>query len=425
MSAVIRFGFAGVVLAGLGLAAVAQTPKGEKSLLDEALRERELVTQKVEADLKATLEKARAAGSAEAVGLLKKALADIEANTVISEARKTALTRMLQDRIRITELAAKTEGSKPTVAPSIERNEKANARRAELQNQEDERVKVKAGVEAINKLLGQKRTDEAERQANALAADYPNNSAARVMGQKAFINSRIRQAKDLLADQEARLKIAMDDVTRSSVPSKGDVEFDREIWKRGEKRNKDNLSAKEKAILKALTQMVQPDWKGSQLQNVITELSTLTGQTILIDKKALEDAVIGTDAAVNFVAPREVSVRTALRRVLGDVGLAYVIRDESIYVTTTQKARDMMTTRVYPLGDLVTGNALTTPPPLLEKQEAQVVETIIGMIKKSIDPMSWDTDGGRASIHYNAITKALIVRQSAEVHMRLGGSLSR
>ena len=103
------------------------------------------------------------------------------------------------------------------------------------------------------------------------------------------------------------------------------------------------------------------------------------------------------------------------------------MRDETIYVTTTQKAKDMMTTRVYYLGDLVTGNALLAPPAILQQQEALVVEKIIGMIKRSVDPMSWDSEGGggKASIHYDPITKALIVRQSAEIHMILRGSLSR
>ena len=53
------------------------------------------------------------------------------------------------------------------------------------------------------------------------------------------------------------------------------------------------------------------------------------------------------------VSPKTIAMRTALRKVLADQGLSYVIKDEVIYVTTAAKAREMMSTRVYYVGDLV------------------------------------------------------------------------
>jgi hypothetical protein len=422
MNAVIRSGLALLVAATIAMFVTAQQ-KSDKQLLDEARRDREIATQKAEADLKAARDKARSANSADAVAILKAALAELEANNAISESRKSAMIDSLKSSIRIAELSKKP-GDKLTVPPAVIKDDKAAARLTDLQKQEDERKQVQAAVKAIDKLVGQQRTQEAERRANELSDQFPNNTAARVMRKKASINFRISEAKDLLAEQEKRITMAMNDVTKSSMPAKGDMEFDVERFKTISKlRKTDDLTKKEKEILQSLSKTVQPDWKGTQFQDVITQLSTLTGQTILIDKKALEDAVIGTDTAVNLTIPREVSVRTALRRVLGDLGLAYVIREETIYITTAQKARDLMTTRTYYLGDLVTANGLTNFPDQAAALEAKAVEQIIAMIKKSIDPLSWDSEGGKASIHYNAIAKALIVRQSAEVHMFLRGSL--
>ncbi len=428
MNAVIRSGLALLVAANLGLVAFAQQSKDDKQLLREAQRDREIATQKAEADFKAAQNKAKSASSAEALAILKAALGELEANSGIVESRKSAMIDTLKNSIRTTEFAAKANGEKTSgsVPSTVVKSDTVSARKTELERMEDERRKVKAAVDSINKLVGQQKTEQAESEANDLAKQYPNNTAAKVMGQKSFIVARIREAKKLLDEQESRLRVAMDDVVKSSMPAKGDVEFDKIYWDKGPKlRKDDHLTKKEKEILQSLAKMVQPDWKGTQFQDVITQISTLTGQTILIDKKALEEALIGTDSAVNFVNAREVSVRTALRRVLADLGLTYVIREESIFITTTQKARDLMTTRTYYIGDIFTSNGLNTFPDQVAMQEAKTVESIIGMIKKSVDPMSWDNEGGKASIHYNAIAKALIVRQSAEVHMFLRGSLAK
>jgi hypothetical protein len=84
-----------------------------------------------------------------------------------------------------------------------------------------------------------------------------------------------------------------------------------------------------------------------------------------------------------------------------------------------------MTTRAYYVGDLVTQNELTTLPGQARLQEDAVVKQIIDSIKRSVDPMSWEGDasGGKATINYDPVTKALIVRQSAEVHMLLRNSM--
>ena len=96
-----------------------------------------------------------------------------------------------------------------------------------------------------------------------------------------------------------------------------------------------------------------------------------------------------------------------------------------VYVTTLARTRDLMTTRAYYVGDLVTQNELTTLPGQARLQEDAVVKQIIDSIKRSVDPMSWESDasGGKATITYDPLTRALIVRQSAEVHMLLRNSM--
>ena len=48
-----------------------------------------------------------------------------------------------------------------------------------------------------------------------------------------------------------------------------------------------------------------------------------------------------------------VSLRSVLRLMLEPLGLTYLIEDEDMTITTQVKADEKMSTRVYPVGDLV------------------------------------------------------------------------
>ena len=66
----------------------------------------------------------------------------------------------------------------------------------------------------------------------------------------------------------------------------------------------------------------------------------------------MDDLNVNTESTVS-VHLNKVSTRTALKKVLADLGLTYVIKDETIFVTTPIKAKDMMTVRTYYIGDLI------------------------------------------------------------------------
>ena len=55
--------------------------------------------------------------------------------------------------------------------------------------------------------------------------------------------------------------------------------------------------------------------------------------------------------------------------------------------------------------------------------EADNARFIIDLIKQSVDPGSWVGEGGQGTITYSPLTKALVIRQSAEVHMTLKSGL--
>ena len=55
--------------------------------------------------------------------------------------------------------------------------------------------------------------------------------------------------------------------------------------------------------------------------------------------------------------------------------------------------------------------------------EADTAKAIIEMIRDSIDPMSWQGNGGAGTITYSSLVKALVIRQSAEIHLMLRSGL--
>jgi hypothetical protein len=114
--------------------------------------------------------------------------------------------------------------------------------------------------------------------------------------------------------------------------------------------------------------------------------------------------------------------------VLGAQGLTFVVKDETIQIVTVDRAKSMLTTRVYYLGDLVQGvgqfGGIQWGPFLNAQQTQANVAALIDMIKK-IDPLSWNGEaGGPGSITYSAATQSIIVRNSAEVHHALSSAFS-
>ena len=73
---------------------------------------------------------------------------------------------------------------------------------------------------------------------------------------------------------------------------------------------------------------------------------------IQIDTKALEDAGVGADTPVT-VDLKGISLRSALRLMLKKLSLTYLIKDEVLLITTPEEADNQLTTKVYPVADLV------------------------------------------------------------------------
>jgi hypothetical protein len=94
------------------------------------------------------------------------------------------------------------------------------------------------------------------------------------------------------------------------------------------------------------------DYVETPLQDVVNSMSEDYGIPIQLDKPALEEVGVGTDVPVT-INLHNVSLKAALRHMLRDYQLAYVIRDEMLVITTAANAQNEHQVCVYDVRDLV------------------------------------------------------------------------
>jgi hypothetical protein len=455
-----RFGssFLNFVILG-GIAFAQQQP--ESDLVDEAKRMERVAAQKVENDLRQTLvsaERIAKTNPAKAIDRLALAISQIDEDKALSAERHAALKRLFKDRIRVFESDLYGTSDKEKAVAKIEKQQGDNARKT------SEEKKIASKIKEVNQLEQQGKTEEAATQASKLAEKHPDVTAAQASDQTATANDRVTQAKKALKEREKGTLLASRDIQRSSILPGGDLEFPKDWKERTKNRTATvKLSEKEKSILKSLASPISVNFKNSKLEDVLEYLRTYTGQNIIIDTEALKDAEASYDTPITLKA-NNLSVRTVLRKVLADVGLTYIIKDETIRATSIQTAKDTMVVRAYYIGDIVanwgllnglgSGNtplphanpiqqappavvgfgalgggvqvapapAVPAVPQVQAAQNMQYVKAIMEMVENSVDSNSWRINGGNGTISFHAASMSLLIKQSAEVHAMLGGS---
>jgi hypothetical protein len=108
----------------------------------------------------------------------------------------------------------------------------------------------------------------------------------------------------------------------------------------------------EQRILSELNKTTSLDVVEMSLKDVVNYLSGLHGIPIVLATKKLDEAGVSLDTPVTKNL-RGVSLRSALRLLLKDLELSYVIQEEVIQITTPEDAAAQLATKVYPVGDLV------------------------------------------------------------------------
>lgn len=208
-----------------------------------------------------------------------------------------------------------------------------------------------------------------------------------------------------------------------------------------------------------------PDLKldGTALTDAIDYMRDLSGANVHVNWKALEEAGVSKDVPVTCRL-RGVPFRTVLTLVLNEAGpglLSYYVDDNVIEITTRELADTKMTTRLYPVEDLLMeipdfvapsmnltdsngqgggsgggggnnnggggggqglfggGNGGNTKDEEKGKTRAERAQELIELIEALLMPDVWIDNGGKASIKF--FNGSLIVTAPNSVHEALGG----
>jgi hypothetical protein len=147
------------------------------------------------------------------------------------------------------------------------------------------------------------------------------------------------------------------------------------------------------------------------LRDFAVRLSQQFGVPIDLDWKKLEEAGVNQDAPINKRL-ESIPLEAILQHGLRDVELTFTIRNHVILITTPEEAESELTTKIYPVRDLVAY-------PITEagkRRYAGDYDSLIELIATTIAPQSWDEVGGPGSIDSFENAGSLVISQTDEVH---------
>ena len=225
-----------------------------------------------------------------------------------------------------------------------------------------EQEKVKQLMDRFDGLMDEGRYELAEETAGEVASINPNLPVAVVSTlvaratryHDAFMEVRVLRQKgvvDTLFQAELALVPFPDDepIIYPSAP----------VWEELTQRRKKFASVDlkkvgpaEERIYEALDDTTALEFVETPLADVVVYLKDRHEIEIQLDRKALEDAGAGSDTPITQDL-KGISLRSALRLMLGGMDLTYVVKDEVLLITTPEKAGSELVTKVYPVADLV------------------------------------------------------------------------
>lgn len=154
------------------------------------------------------------------------------------------------------------------------------------------------------------------------------------------------------------------------------------------------------------------DFQETSFRDAIAKLRDLAGIDLLMDLRGIEDAriYIDFDAVVTARVPVGAPLAAVLDRVVRDVGLAWIVRDDLIEITTPDRADERRFVHVHDVSDLA-----AAPGGL----------ALLGdIIKRAVHPETWKENGGPGVIEPDAPSgTALVVSNSWRAQRRIAGLL--
>jgi hypothetical protein len=141
------------------------------------------------------------------------------------------------------------------------------------------------------------------------------------------------------------------------------------------------------------------------LREAVREVATLAGVPIVIDERTVENAGVDLDVPVSLVTT-SLPLGKLLERLLEPHGLAVVVMDDRITVTSPGDTSEELSTAVYPVHRLVGSG-----------RQSRSFQSLIDLILATVAPDTWETVGGSATVQGIAgDAPCLVIRQTTAGH---------
>jgi hypothetical protein len=156
-----------------------------------------------------------------------------------------------------------------------------------------------------------------------------------------------------------------------------------------------------------LRRIVSLDWREKPLHECIAALAMEQGFPITLSGKQLEAANVATDTPVTLKLSA-VSLRAALDHMTRLLGLGWLMRDESVLVTSRDVEDTYLTPRIYPVADLA-------PPGDADDDQ----DSLIDLITNTVKPDSWQDAGGPGTVIACEGLGCMVLTQTRENHQEI------
>ena len=329
------------------------------------LHDQQLIAQRITADVQNTVNQARKIMGRDAdaaIQTLKLQLENVKKAPALEPEVRGQLADSLNTAIR--------EGERQRKLQELQRQEQAE-KLASAKDRERITQKLTRDEEKARQLMARFNTlmDEGEyKVAQTEAAEeaeklFPDDLALSSAPHYAHMKGAYEDAFRWRLGRQKGVIDMLAAAEKAAMPTADDPPFrypDPEVWARLTKRRKEkysamDLAARGEAETKILAELEKPtklEFIDTPLEDVIAQLKEYHQIEIQLDRGALDDMGIGTDTPVTRQL-HGISLRSALRLMLGDLDLTYMIDNEVLMITTREKAESRLTTRVYPVADLV------------------------------------------------------------------------
>ena len=184
----------------------------------------------------------------------------------------------------------------------------------------------------------------------------------------------------------------------------------------GESRT-ESVAGIEQALRSPLTR-TGLDFTDAPLEEVVAFLQETYNVPVQLDTPALDEIGIGPDEPVS-VNLHEISLRSALRLMLKQLQLTYIIRDEVLMITTPEEAESQLLTCVYDVRDIV--NKLRSEPPKGAVSFADF-DPLVDVLTSCVRKETWAESGGAGDLR-PLKSGLLVISQTQAVHEEIRGLL--